>query len=180
MKDWKNISNETLWIRRAINIIIQTTRLTGKESNNIVLQYIRVNLILSWFFRSKIFLGGKNDPLPSYLENGSLYFHATWQTHTFHLFVKMFPEKKTFGGVAMTLMLLQYLKTKGHILETKSSPNMTFVTSHVIPNIFFGTCKGSSPKEIIVFSPSNVKYFKCLWWIDHKNGENGVLSTNHS
>ena len=55
--------------------MIQITRLIGKESNNIVLQYILVNLILPGFFRPKIF-----DPPPSYLENGSLYIHATWQT----------------------------------------------------------------------------------------------------
>ena len=90
MKDWKNISKETSWIWRTINITIQITRLIGKESNKIVLQYILVNLILPGFFRTKIFLGGKNDPPSCYLENGSLYIHVTWQTYTFHLFVNIF------------------------------------------------------------------------------------------
>ena len=98
MKDWnwKNISNETSWIWRTINTMIQKARLIGKESKNIVLKYIRVNLILNRFFRLKIFQGrgGKNFPSPCCLENRSLSIHATWQRYSFHLFVNFFPEKK--------------------------------------------------------------------------------------
>ena len=140
MKNWKNISNETLWIWRINNIMIQITRLIGKESDNIVLQYIYVNLILPGFFRPKIFLGGKNDPSPCNLKNGSLYIHATWQTYTFHLFVNIFNFWWSCYDIDVIYIYIDVtiFKTKGSISETKLSQNMTLVTSDVVPNIFFG------------------------------------------
>ena len=46
----------------------------------------------------------KNNPLPYYLENGSLYIYAAWQTSSSSI-CEHFSRKKTFGGVAMTLTL---------------------------------------------------------------------------
>ena len=125
--------------------MIQITRLIGKESNNIVLQYILVNLILPGGFRPKIF-----DPLPSYLENGSLYIHATWQTYTFHLFVNTFNFWWSCYDIDVIYIYVDVtiFKTKGNIFETMSSYDMTLVTSHVIPNVFFG--KGSLHKSVKV------------------------------
>ena len=120
MKDWKNISNETWWIWRTINIIIQITRLIGKESNSTVLQYILVNLILPGFFRTKTLMGGKNDPPSCYLENGSLHIHATWQ-NIFYLWTFL-----TFGGVAMILML--YIHQIYHIYIWNLFWNMKYET----------------------------------------------------
>ena len=133
MKDWRNISNDTSWIWRAINIMIQITRLIGKESSNIAWLYIFVNLILHGLFRPKIFLGGKNDLPPCYLENGSLYIHTVWQTYTFHLFVNIFNSWWSCNDIDVATIF----KIKRNIFETISSQNMTLVTSHVIPNIYF-------------------------------------------
>ena len=88
-----------------------------------------------------------------------------------------FSRKKLFWSICYDIDLATVFRTKRHILEAISSPNMTLVTSHVMPNILFWkgsihkeAWKGSSPKDIIVFSPSNVKYFKFLWGSDHKIG----------
>ena len=54
--------------------MIQMTRLISKELNNVVLKYIRVNLILPGFSRLKIFLDGKNDSFPVILRTDPYIF----------------------------------------------------------------------------------------------------------
>ena len=54
--------------------MMQIAKLIGKESNNIALQYIIVNVILPGFFRPKILLGSKKDPLPVILRTDHCIF----------------------------------------------------------------------------------------------------------
>ena len=54
--------------------MIQIAKLIGKESNNIALQYIIVNVLLPRFFRPKILLGSKKDPLPVILRTDHCIF----------------------------------------------------------------------------------------------------------
>ena len=58
---------------------------------------------------------------------------------------KHFSRNKTFDEVAMTSMLPQYLRLKETYWKMTSLQNINLVTSHVIPNIFFG--KGSIHKR---------------------------------
>ena len=116
--------------------MIHITRLIGKKSSNIALQYLRVNLILPGFFRPKIFMGSKNDSPPCCLENGSLYIHATWQTYTFLLFVNIFPEKN-FWWSCYDIDVVTIFKTKGKHVGNYVITKYDFVTSHVIVNIYF-------------------------------------------
>ena len=83
--------------------------------------------------------------IPSFfLENGSLYFYANWKKYSSFI-CKHYSRKKTFGGVAMVIILSQYLKLRETYWKITPSQDMTLVTSHVVPNIFFG--KGSIHKR---------------------------------
>ena len=132
MKDWKNISNKTSWIWRTINIMIQITRLIGKESSNKVVQYNLVNPILHGFFRPKIFLGGKNDP--SMLPWERIIVYSCNLADVYVSFIHfIFNFWWSCNAIDVTIF-----KTKRNLFETMSSQNMSLVTSHGIPNIFFG------------------------------------------
>ena len=120
MKDWRNISNETSWIWRTINIMIQTATTRGKESKDIVLKHIRANLIWVVFFRLKIFRKEgvtKIIPLPVILRTDHWVFIQLGRGKVF-ICLWNFLQKRNFRWSCYHVNdAATIYKTKGNILE---------------------------------------------------------------